>query len=259
MSDTPVSPSRAAAEDLGGIESVRVWDVPTRAFHWLLVLLLGALWFTGEVTAIPLGPLAEVSILGWSPPTLQLPQHMQLGYAVLALVLWRLLYGLFGSTTARFSSFVRGPRAVIDYLKTSFGGRKETTAYVLGHNPAGGWMVLVLLAVVAAQAVTGLFANDDIFSEGPLANQVSKATSDMLTGWHKGYLFPALQALVAVHVLAAVLYLVVKGENLIRAMVTGRKTMPVKPREEVRFASPVVALVAAVVAVGVVWWVVTAF
>lgn len=236
MQKTPIRPSRAASEDLGGLESVRVWDVPTRLFHWVLVGLLGGLWWTGEN-----GPMST---------------HMTLGYAVLALILWRLIYGLFGSTTARFSAFVRGPRAVVQYLRSAFGARKETAAYVLGHNPAGGWMVLLLLAVVLAQAVTGLFANDDIFSEGPLANKVSTATSDAMTGWHKGILFPLLQVLVALHVAAAFFYLFVKGENLIRAMVTGSKAAPAHVRDAVRFASPLVAVAAAVVAGLVVYYVV---
>lgn len=254
--ERPTRPSTAASEDLGSLETIRVWDVPTRLFHWVLVLLLGGLWYTGQVSAIPLGPLAQVEVLGWRPPILQMPQHMLLGQGVLVLIVWRLIYGLFGTTTARFAAFVRGPRTVLKYLRTAFGTGKETAAFVLGHNPAGGWMVLALLAVVLAQAATGLYANDDIFSEGPLATTVTKATSDMLTGWHKTILFPLLQALVALHVAAAFFYLFVKGENLIRAMVTGRKTAPAHVRTEVRFASPLVALSAAVVAVLVVYGVV---
>lgn len=234
----PASPARAAQKDLGSLRPVRVWDVPTRLFHWVLVGLLGYLWWTGEN-----GPMGD---------------HMTAGYAVLALILWRLIYGLFGSTTARFTDFVKGPGAVIGYLKTAFGKGTSTgtKAYVLGHNPAGGWMVVVLLLLVLAQAGTGLFANDDIFSEGPLANLVSKDTSDALTGWHKNILFPALQILVGLHVLAAFLYLFMKGENLIRAMVTGRKPAPPEAEKGLRFASPLVAVAAAVVAGGVVWYIV---
>lgn len=217
---------------------VRVWDVPTRLFHWALVGLVGYLWWTGEN-----GPMEY---------------HMLTGYAVLALILWRLMYGLIGSTTARFTDFVKGPSAVIGYLKTAFGkgGNAGAKRYVLGHNPAGGWMVVLLLLLVLSQAGTGLFANDDIFSEGPLANLVSKSTSDALTGWHKNILFPALQILVGLHVLAALFYLFVKKENLIRAMVTGRKPVPPEAAKDLRFASPLVAVAAAAVAIGAVWYIV---
>lgn len=253
----PLSPRAAARQDLGSLKPVRVWDLPTRLFHWVLVLLIGGLWWTGENSAVPLGPVGGASLLGWTVPTGQMAQHMTLGYAVLALVIWRVLYGLFGSTTARFASFVKGPADVMRYLRQSFAARKETAAYVLGHNPAGGWMILALLVILAAQAITGLFANDDIFTEGPLFSLVSKETSDSLTAWHKNILFPALLALIGLHVAAALFYLVVKGENLIRAMVTGRKQAPADAGEALRFASPLVALAAIAVAAGAVWAVVT--
>lgn len=253
----PIPPQTAAREDLGSLKPVRVWDLPTRLFHWVLVLLIVGLWWTGQMGVIPVGPLQGVSILGWTVPTLQMNQHMTLGYAVLALVIWRVLYGLFGSTTARFAAFVKGPREVVRYLKTAFSARKETTAYVLGHNPAGGWMILALLLVLAAQGATGLFANDDIFTEGPLFKLVSKETSDTLTVWHKDILFPALLALIGLHVAAALFYLAVKGENLIRAMVTGRKPAPEGAGETLRFASPVVAVAAIAAAAATVWAVVT--
>lgn len=222
----------------GNLRPVRVWDIPTRLFHWTLVGLVGFLWWTGEN-----GPIEN---------------HMLAGYAVLALILWRLIYGVVGSTTARFSDFVKGPGAVIRYLKSAFGKNTLSDAkdHVLGHNPAGGWMVMVLLLILLAQASTGLFANDDIFSEGPLATMVSKETSDMLTRWHKGILFPALQVLVGLHVLAAFFYLFAKGENLIRAMVTGKKAAPPEAGKDLRFASPLVALAVAVVAGAVVWYIV---
>ncbi|WP_343868410.1 cytochrome b/b6 domain-containing protein [Caenispirillum bisanense] len=256
-------PGTAAA---GGPVSVRVWDLPTRLFHWVLVLLIAGLWWTGTSGTLPLGPLAGASILGWTVPTGQMAQHMLMGYAVLTLVIWRLLYGLVGSSTSRFAGFVRGPAAVIAYLRGALGGGEKAAApAVLGHNPAGGWMILVLLAVLAAQATTGLFSNDDIFTDGPLVRLVSKETSDSLTGWHKNILFPSLLALIALHVAAALFYLAVKRDNLIRAMVTGRKTLPAAAGttavgtdgRQVRFASPLVAVAALAVAVTVVWAVVT--
>lgn len=132
----PAYPTGDSQRGHGSLRPVRVWDVPTRLFHWALVGLVGYLWWTGEN-----GPMEY---------------HMLTGYAVLALILWRLMYGLIGSTTARFTDFVKGPSAVIGYLKTAFGkgGNAGAKRYVLGHNPAGGWMVVLLLLLVLSQAGT---------------------------------------------------------------------------------------------------------
>lgn len=183
---------------------VPVWDVPTRLFHWLLVALIGFSWWSAEQGGL------------W------LDYHMWSGYAVLTLVLFRILWGFAGSTHARFGDFVRGPRTILAHVATL---HRRRGAIHDGHNPLGGWMVLGLLAVVLFQATTGLFANDDIFTQGPLASTVSKSTSDWLTRLHKQN-FDLILILAAVHVAAAVFYLLYKRENLIGAMITGRKTLP---------------------------------
>lgn len=228
-------------------EDVAVWDAPTRLFHWVLVLLILALWFSGEI-----GGLSINATLPWGGTLFlgNMDVHMLLGQAVLVLVVYRVLWGLVGSTTARFSHFVRGPAPVGAYLAAV--ARGEVPLFT-GHNPAGAAMILALLAVLAGQAGLGLFGNDDIFSEGPLAHLVSKETSDALTVWH-GRLFNVLLALVAVHV-AAALYYVIRGKNLVRPMVTGRKPRAHLPdgAEPVRFASPWLALVMLAVAWGAVW------
>ena len=180
-------------------EPILVWDLPTRLFHWCLVLLVGASWLTGE--------LGEME---W---------HMRSGIAILALVLFRLLWGVFGSTTARFGHFVKAPAAALGYARDLMAGN---AAGHLGHNPLGGWMVVLLLALLLSQAGIGLFANDDIFTEGPLYHLVTKSTSDWLTVIHKT-LFNVLLACVALHVAAALFYLLVKKENLILPMIHGRK------------------------------------
>ena len=180
---------------------VRVWDLPVRLFHWLLVALLAASWITAE---------AGIQYMTW---------HMRCGYAILALVLFRLLWGFVGSPYARFSSFVVGVPAAWRYLRSWFGARPLRYA---GHNPLGGWMVLALLLLIAAQAATGLFATDDIFNDGPLNRLVSNNLADTLTGWHH-LIFNLLLGAAALHVLAVVLYLLVKRDNLVWPMVTGRK------------------------------------
>ena len=207
---------------------VKVWDAPVRLFHWLLVLLFAFMFVSGNLK----GDWME-----W---------HMRSGYAILALVLFRILWGFAGSTYARFSSFVAGPSAGIAFARKLLA---RAPAHVAGHNPLGGWMVLALLIALLFQVGTGLFANDDILIEGPLAALVTKATSDKLTSWHY-WNVNVLLALVAAHVLAVLYHAVFMKENLIGAMFTGLKRMPADTAKGVvaRFTSPWLALVLLAVA-----------
>jgi cytochrome b len=148
--------------------------------------------------------------------------HEWSGFTILTLVLFRLLWGFVGGTHARFVDFLRGPRAVLKYAGALLRGKPR---FIAGHNPVGGWMVLALLLCLLVQTGTGLLANDDIMLEGPLAKHVSKETSDLLTAVHHGN-FAVLATLVGLHVAAAFYYLVVKRENLIRPMFSGRKQPP---------------------------------
>lgn len=212
---------------------VTVWDLPTRLFHWILVVLIGVSWYCGE--------------------TGEMRWHMLSGQTILALLLFRLAWGLVGSQSARFTDFVRGPGAVVGYARGLLAGSAPPA---VGHNPLGGWMVVALLLVLLIQAGTGLFANDDIFSEGPLADQVSKATSDQLTKLHKAN-FNLLLVLAALHIAAAFYYLLAKGENLIRPMFTGRKRLAGAAAPRLR--SPLLALALLAGAAGLVWLLVTRF
>jgi cytochrome b len=166
-------------------------------------------------------------------------------------VIFRVLWGFAGSSTARFSSWVRGPRAVLEYLKKMACG---VLPLATSHNPAGAVMVLLLLGLLLAQTITGLFANDEIFSEGPLAHLVSSATSGRLTELH-GLIFNGLLAAAGFHVLA-VLYYLVRGKNLIGAMVTGRKSPQlISPNDhsEIRMAPLWRASVLLAVSILIVW------
>jgi cytochrome b len=184
--------------------SVRVWDISVRLFHWLLVALILVSFITAQIG----GNAMQI--------------HKLSGFTILTLVLFRVLWGWFGSTYARFADFVRGPRAVIGYASLLVHGRP---APYVGHNPLGGWMIVGLLLCLLVQAGTGLFANDDIMTEGPLYDWVSKQTSDMLSKVHE-INFKLLVALVTLHVVAALYYLFGKRENLILPLVTGRKQVP---------------------------------
>ncbi len=188
----------------GAHHRVLVWDLPTRLFHWVLVGLVALAVVTGKVGGI------------------YMTYHLWGGFAILVLVLFRVLWGLVGGRHARFRDFVKGPRAVMADATNLF--RRDAQRY-LGHNPLGGWSILALLLVLLIQAGTGLFANDDILTEGPLAVQVSKTASDALTRVHR-LNQQALLALVAIHVAAVFFYLAVKRDNLIMPMITGRKHWP---------------------------------
>ncbi len=180
---------------------IRVWDMPVRIFHWLAVLLVLLAWITKEV--------------GGNAMT----YHMWSGYTMLALVLFRLIWGFVGSQHARFGDFVRGPATVVRYV---LGASKDTSTISHGHNPAGGWSVLALLVCLLVQAVTGLFANDEIVTEGPLVARVGQDMSNWITTIHR-YNFNVLLGLIGFHVAAVLFYLFAKRENLILPMFTGRK------------------------------------
>lgn len=173
---------------------VWIWDLPVRLFHWAIVLLLPALWATHH----------------WD----RLDLHILLGEIMLGLVLWRLLWGVLGSSTARFAGFVRGPGAVLRYLR---GGGKG-----FGHNPIGGWSVVAMLLLLTVQVGLGLFAIDeDAFSGGPLSHLVSYETSRTLAHRHET-VFWVIVALIALHVLAILWYRLVRRDDLITPMITGR-------------------------------------
>ncbi|MBZ0092477.1 MAG: cytochrome b/b6 domain-containing protein [Sulfuricellaceae bacterium] len=188
------------AVPLESAKSLEVWDIPVRVFHWFLVAFIVWQW----ASAATGGNLMEYHLLG--------------GYAILTLLLFRLVWGMVGSHTARFTAFVRGPRATLAYLRAVKAGSAPPS---VGHNPAGGWMVLALLAGLLAQAGLGLFATDDIMTSGPLAGRVPDAVSELLSSLHSGF-FYVLLGLMALHVAAILYYRFAKGENLVTAMVTGK-------------------------------------
>jgi len=213
------------------LQTVPVWDLPTRLFHWTLVALRIAQWLTAEFG----------SAMDW---------HVWGGYAILALVVFRLIWGFVGSDTARFSDFVQGPSAALEYVKALLRG--ETPLY-LGHNPMGGWSIVAMLILLSIQAGTGLFANDDIMTEGPLYAWVSKGTSDWLTTIHK-FNFNLLLLVIAVHISAVLFYLFVKRENLIHPMLSGRKHLPpALVSAAPRLVNPWLGLAVLAVAVAAVW------
>jgi cytochrome b len=212
--------------------SMRVWDLPTRLFHWAIVLLVATSYVTIQLDEIR-----------W---------HLLSGYAMFALLLFRLAWGFVGSDTSRFGRFLKSPVAGFRHL-ARFRAREPDNE--IGHNAAGGWMVLVMLALLAIQVGTGLFSNDDTFTQGPLAHFVSKATSDRISGLHS-LNFNILLGAMGLHVVAIAAYALIKRQNLLRPMITGRKRLPGNTRQP-RMVSSLLAAALVVLAACVVWVVVT--
>lgn len=207
------------------LSPIAVWDLPVRLVHWLIVLLVAFSWWT-----------AREEMLDW---------HYRSGLAILGLVVFRFVWGLIGSSTARFTSFVRGPRRILDHLR----GRRE---FVLGHNPLGALSVLALLFMLALQVGLGLFAEDeDGMLSGPLAHFIDEDTVETVTELHATS-FEVLKWLIALHVAAILFYLLVRRRNLVGPMVTGRVRAPAGTAPLV--AAPVWrAAVAALIAFGTMW------
>jgi cytochrome b len=193
---------RVAARMKESSRAVVVWDGPIRLFHWLAAALVAAAYATWR--------------LNW------MDWHGRVGDALLALLLFRLLWGAFGSETARFSRFVASPLAVVRHLKLSL--LREPDRQV-GHNPAGGWMVLLLLGLLLAETLTGLYVANDIADEGPLTEVVPARIADAIDAAH-AIVWDVLLAAIVLHVLAIVGYAAAKGQNLLRPMVSGRKVLP---------------------------------
>jgi cytochrome b len=218
--------------------SIKVWDIPTRLFHWTITLLVATSYFT-----IKYASGANIDRLT--------ALHKLSGYAILTLLLFRLAWGILGSETSRFTHFLCSPLKALDHLRHF--PRRARDAQI-GHNAAGGWMVLAMLTALAVQAVTGLFTFDDV-PEGPLGGTVSEATAYGLTSIHRTN-FNIILALIALHGLAIIAYAVVKRHNLTVAMITGRKRLPPGTHPP-RMASPWWALLLLLLAAGLVWLVVT--
>ena len=190
-------------EASSNLYKVRVWDLPTRVFHWVLALCTVGLIITGSV-----GGNAMV----W---------HFRIGLTVLALLLFRLVWGLVGGRWSRFAAFIYSPRSLINYLKG-----KGNPEHSVGHSPLGAGSVFALLAILLAQVGSGLISDDEISSAGPLVRFVSGATTNLATNYHKNIGKWIILALVVLHIAAIVFYLIRK-QNLIKPMLHGDKHLAV--------------------------------
>jgi cytochrome b len=180
-----------------------IWDLPTRLFHWLLALSLCASWITAEAG------------FDWTET------HFLLGYCSLTLILFRLVWGVVGTTHARFKEFVRGPRTVLRSIPALFSRKPSTSA---GHNPIGGWSTILFITLILTQVCTGLFISDDIFYAGPYNGTISSSLAGTLASVHHTN-FMVLQAAVVLHIAAIAWYAVGKKSNLVKPMISGRKIL----------------------------------
>lgn len=189
----------------GSLESKPIWDLPTRTFHWLLVIGVVLQFGTGK--------------FGW----LSMQWHFWSGYALLTLLLFRIFWGFFGSESARFFGLLVGPRRVFNYLRQ---WSSTPMSRFAGHNPAGAWATLLILLALLTQSLSGLFSSDEMEWFGPLSSWVPDRTAAFAT-WvhHSGE--PVILALIALHVLAVALYWFVKRENLVAGMWHGLRPIEV--------------------------------
>ncbi len=186
---------------------VTAWDLPTRIFHWSLVMMVLFAWLSFRYSEYVSDYLLKM--------------HRWNGLAILTLLVWRLLWGIAGTSTSRFSNFVSSPIAALSYARDLVVGR---TRRFLGHNPLGAWMVVALLATLLVQATLGLFTvehND--MTAGPLYRLVSEEATKIASRWHHRIFDWVLIPLIVVHVASNLLYWIIKREPLVPAMVTGRK------------------------------------
>ena len=213
--------------------NLRIWDLPTRLFHWMLVLLVVALIVTAKVGG---------NAMLW---------HMRCGYAVLALLLFRVVWGFAGGHWSRFSSFVFSPRQTWAYVRGHF-------AAPAGHSPLGALSVFALLGTLAAQVVSGLFADDEIAFSGPLGAWVSSDAVSRATWYHTEVGQPAVIALIVLHLLAIAYYALVRRQVLVRPMLTGNKVLedPRTPASRDHWRSRLLALVILLASASLVAWLV---
>ena len=186
---------------------IRVWDLPIRLFHWLLVLCI-------------IGSLVSVNFIDNA-----MDLHAYFGYSVLTLLIFRIVWGFVGSTHARFTSFIPSRKKIVDYLQGN-------TARLLGHNPLGAMSVFAILLALSVQVLTGLFADDEIAFQGPLAKYVSNSLVSILSEIHETNQV-VIYTLITIHIAAIIYYKKFKGEDLIKPMISGDKE--IDPSEEANY------------------------
>ena len=219
----------------GQQQKVKVWDISIRLFHWSLAALIGFLWWSGT-------------------EGVQMENHVQAGYAVLALISYRIIWGFLGSYHARFINFVRSPFTTLKSVPDVIAVRSDS--HYVGHNPVGGWMVVLLILTLLSQGLTGLGTTDDIYTDGPLVAYLDSDMVELLSSLHH-QIADLLIALVILHLAAVLYHDAIKRERLIQAMVTGSKNTPT-PAEASSFSAKRFLIVVAILSL-IGWWLLSSF
>ena len=210
-------------------QRIKLWDLPIRLFHWLLVILIIAAVISAKIGG---------NAMDW---------HGRFGLAILGLLSFRIVWGCIGSHHSRFTSFLPPPASVLAYLRGQWHG--------IGHNPLGALSVFGLLALICLQVATGLFSNDDIAFQGPLFNLIGKQLSDKATGIHE-LIISGLIALIVLHLCALAFYTFVKKESLVKPMITGWKDVPpeaARQSESTKGGGAIAFVIALLIALAVVY------
>jgi len=182
-------------------KKILVWDLPVRLFHWFLVISLVAAWYTSD---------SERDLINY---------HLQIGYFILGLILFRLIWGVVGTKYALFNQCIPTWLKLINYLQSK---QQQENDNMIGHNPLGGLMIVMMLSLVLSQAISGLFMNDDIFTSGPYYESASEAIQQFMSLIHHNA-FDVIIILSMIHIVAVFYHLLVKKINLILPMFTGYK------------------------------------
>jgi len=202
-------------------KQIQVWDFPTRLFHWLVVLLIPALWFSAEQEMLDL--------------------HMLLAYSMLTLWVFRLLWWFMGSRYSLLSSLKLAPAKVISYIKNNLNSDYP------GHNPLGSWSIIIMMLLLGAQLFTGLSATDDVMYEGPLAILFSDDTVKLLTRFHHK-IFNILIIMIGLHICAIIFYRIIKKQHLVKSMFSGNKeVVEGKDNGSTPWGNFIVAIIAAII------------
>jgi len=210
-----------------------VWDFPVRLFHWCLVISLLAAWYTSD---------GERDLIDY---------HLQVGYFILGLIIFRVIWGLLGTNYAKFSQFIPSKAALLQCLKEF---KQEKGYKTVGHNPLGALMVVLMLTLVLLQAISGLFMNDDVFTTGPYYESVSSTVQSLMSSIHH-YAFDMILVASSLHIGAVFYYLLVKKANLILPMITGYKKVEAEQNNlGIKSSKLLLALVIAIVVVIFLYW-----
>jgi cytochrome b len=211
-----------------------IWDLPVRLFHWLLIISLLCAWYTSD---------GERGFIDY---------HLLIGYLILGLIIFRLIWGVFGTKYAKFTQFIPSKTNLISYLKSS---KKDSSEHIVGHNPLGALMVVLMLTLILSQAISGLFMNDDVYTTGPYYASASESVQSLMTFIHTN-VFDLILIVSTIHISAAVYYLVVKKVNLIVPMITGYKAMINDENKGIKSSKLLIAAVIISVVVVFVYWLV---